>query len=202
MAWSKLVCIVISWVPISPTGSKLFQGRDYTECFSPTKQVLHSKHSTNLTSGGPQVPEKLTMGFHITDWTSEKEDTANQDGEGFPGPLGQGLNGHAFLFYFVAPLSPTSRPFAHDCMCPFERLEWRWLLTGFAPHLWFWQRNSRTFVARAASPHRIPVFGGSVVHLLKSALEFSLTFDLARGWLIWNPMKHHVKIGSQRWRMP
>ena len=56
------------------------------------------------------------MGFHITDWTSEKEDTANQDGEGFPGPLVQGLNGHAFLFYFVAPLSPTSRPFAHDCV--------------------------------------------------------------------------------------
>ena len=49
------------------------------------------------------------MGFHITDWTSEKEDPANQDGEGFPGPLVQGLNGHALLFYFVAPLSPTSR---------------------------------------------------------------------------------------------
>lgn len=43
-----------------------------------------------------------------------------------------------------------------------------------------------------------PVFEGSVVHLLKNALESSsLTFDLAP-WLtlIWNPMKNCVKPGS------
>lgn len=168
-----------------PPESKLLQGRDYIECFSPTKQVLRSKCSTNLTSVEPQVPENLTVGLPITDWTPEKEDATNQEGEWLPGPLVQGTNGHPLFFcWFPDTLCSLPPPgLLHTTVCVMLK---RWS-EGSCRKVFVHTCNSGKeipepllLLLRHLTPS--PVIGGSFEHLCKNAPAPSfLTCDLVPG---------------------
>lgn len=116
MGWSKLVCIVIYWVPISPTESKLFQGRDYTEYFSPAKQVLHSKHSTNLTSGDPRFLKSWQWASISLTGLQRRKSPPTRMVRGFQGPWCKGWMD--MPFYFILLLHSLPPPgLLHMTIC-------------------------------------------------------------------------------------